>query len=296
MKIHSFMLFGLISIAHGFLSPFMKMAPNLHQAVTNKQSNRKQSTLKPAASSRPTTFHGMPNPFWFAQTIDASRSRQQSVRPNERSQHFDGTNACSYPCQRVPYYLKFEHALIMNGLEREISSIMTSPAVNTKGFVDVDRCEGSCRKAEAQNIRVSWRTLRWRSMDSLITTLTNWILGSRYGVCSNNLRGPSNWIRFRQRTYKRPWNWWIHYQRLRLRTILIMWINCRNLRILQTSCNNYFIINVSQNTLLGCFNQVLILIEWSEAAICGLWNVNEKGINDTREIQKFKITNSPKDL
>ena len=154
MKIHSFIFISvvLISFAQGFLFPFIKLAPDIHQAVTNKQPD--QRTQKPRLTSGLTTFRGMPNPFWFSQTIDASKSQEHSVRPHGHSRQYESTDACSYPCQRVPYYLKFEHALIMNGLEREISSIMTSSVVNAKGMIDVGRCEGSCRKAEAQNIRV----------------------------------------------------------------------------------------------------------------------------------------------
>ena len=153
----------LFSIGHGFLFPFMKLAPDLHQVAENPKPDSDRVTKvaqKPITASGLSTFRGMPNPLWFSKTIDGSKTRQQSAHPNgqsAQSSDYDSTDICSYPCQRVPYYLKFEHALIMNGLEREISSIMTSPAVNSKGYVDVGRCQGSCRKAEAQNIRVRYR-------------------------------------------------------------------------------------------------------------------------------------------
>lgn len=162
MKTHNLILLSmdLCSIVHGFLFPFMKLAPDLHQVAENQKPDRNQGTLKPMTASG-LTFRGMPNPFWFSETMDASKSRQQSAHPQKPSAKYDSMDICSYPCQRVPYYLKFEHALIMNGLEREISSIMTSSVVNSKGYIDVGRCQGSCRKVEAQNIRVRFRIAPW---------------------------------------------------------------------------------------------------------------------------------------
>ena len=159
MKTHNLILLSmdLCSISYGFLFPFMKLAPDLRQAVENREPDRDHGAQKPMVASGLSTYRGMPNPFWFSQTIDASKSRHQSAHPHKQSTEYDSTDTCSYPCQRVPYYLKFEHALIMNGLEREISSIMTSSVVNSKGYIDVGRCQGSCRKAEAQNIRVRFR-------------------------------------------------------------------------------------------------------------------------------------------
>ena len=100
-------------------------------------------------------------PFWLASIAskaitdeDASPVTPSGQPSGQSSGHGSGT--CSQPCQRVPHLIKFQHALIMNGVEFEIGSMMTSKNVDENGYIDVGRCAGSCRKVESQLIRVSF--------------------------------------------------------------------------------------------------------------------------------------------
>ena len=96
-----------------------------------------------SSSSRPTAR----GPSWLARVASKTTSSEDKSVVN--------TGTCSQPCQRVPHLIKFQHALIMNGVGFEIGSVMTAKNVDENGFIDVGRCVGSCRKVESGLIRVS---------------------------------------------------------------------------------------------------------------------------------------------
>lgn len=119
---------------------FGNFLPNLvRRGDINKSPSR-------ASSGRisPGLNHG---PFWLARIASKTTSSE------DKSVASSGT--CGQPCQRMPHLIKFQHALIMNGVEFEIGSLMTSKNVDENGFIDVGRCVGSCRKVESHLIRVS---------------------------------------------------------------------------------------------------------------------------------------------
>ena len=137
MNLHSTLLAtSLFAIATGFGN----FLPNL---VRRGDINRSPSRASSGRIS-PGLNHG---PFWLARVASkATSSQNKSVA---------GSGTCGQPCQRMPHLIKFQHALIMNGVEFEIGSVMTSKNVDENGFIDVGRCVGSCRKVESQLIRVS---------------------------------------------------------------------------------------------------------------------------------------------
>ena len=104
------------------------------------------------SSDRLRTEDGL-NAFWWA------RSASKSGNSNTKSVGNPSHGFCSQPCQRVPHLVKFQHALIMNGVDYDIGSMITSKKIDENGFIDVGRCLGSCRKVESQLIRVSLLTL-----------------------------------------------------------------------------------------------------------------------------------------
>ena len=135
MNLHSTLLATyLFAIANGFGN----FLPNLIRRGDNSRSSSRSS------SSR------VSGPFWL--------ERIASKAANSKDKSVASSGTCSQPCQRVPHLIKFQHALIMNGVDFEIGSMMTSKNVDENGFIDVGRCVGSCRKVESQLIRVSLLT------------------------------------------------------------------------------------------------------------------------------------------
>ena len=125
---------SLFAIATGFGN----FLPNLiRRGDINRSSSGRSSSSRPSAG-----------PFWLARTASKTTTSEDKSVGN--------TGTCSQPCQRVPHLIKFQHALIMNGVEFEIGSVMTAKNVDENGFIDVGRCVGSCRKVESGLIRVSW--------------------------------------------------------------------------------------------------------------------------------------------
>ena len=129
---------SLFAIATGFGN----FLPNL---IRRSDNNRSSSGRSSSSRVSPRLNHG---PFWLARVASKATSGEDKSVGN--------TGTCSQPCQRVPHLIKFQHALIMNGVEFEIGSIMTAKNVDENGFIDVGRCVGSCRKVESHLIRVSW--------------------------------------------------------------------------------------------------------------------------------------------
>ena len=137
MNLHSTLLAtSLFSIATGFGN----FLPNLLRRgdINGSPSRASSGRISPGLN------HG---PFWLARVASKATSGQ--------NKSVVGSGICSQPCQRVPHLIKFQHALIMNGVEFEIGSVMTSKNVDENGLIDVGRCVGSCRKVESQLIRVS---------------------------------------------------------------------------------------------------------------------------------------------
>ena len=129
---------SLLAIANSFGN----VLPNL---VRGRLAKTKGSSDRQARLSQ--------NAFWWARMASksANSNTQMVGNPGEDSSH----GFCSQPCQRVPHLVKFQHALIMNGVDSDIGSMLTSKNVDENGFIDVGRCLGSCRKVESQLIRVS---------------------------------------------------------------------------------------------------------------------------------------------
>ena len=56
---------------------------------------------------------------------------------------------CSRPCQRVPYKIKLEKALLLGGTSPEYLPYITSEQADENGEIDIGQCVGNCRSSIA---------------------------------------------------------------------------------------------------------------------------------------------------
>ena len=62
---------------------------------------------------------------------------------------------CSQPCQRVPYKIKLDKALLLGGTSSEYLSFILSDQADENGEIDIGQCVGNCRPTIAAELIAS---------------------------------------------------------------------------------------------------------------------------------------------
>ena len=71
---------------------------------------------------------------------------------NSRS---NSRSLCSQPCQRVPYKIKLDKALLLGGTSPEYLPFIKSHQTDANGEIDIGQCAGNCRPTIAAELVAS---------------------------------------------------------------------------------------------------------------------------------------------
>ena len=86
----------------------------------------------------------------FGQRVLSMFHQEVKSKMNPRSK-------CAQPCQRVPYKIKLDTALLLGGTAPEYLPYITSDQADENGEIDIGQCVGNCRSSIASEL-YSWQS------------------------------------------------------------------------------------------------------------------------------------------